>query len=841
MPGLWQHASGGRPMSAGLRRQRPRLSSRRTSPPAVLRRLALALLALPPVASGADAQERPELTIELITQRPETWIGAWPGAPFWTDRGDRVYFSWNPQGAFDGDSLFAADPAGGEPELVSAGVARTLPPRYAGLWRDRLSYSPEAGARVFERGGDLYVYRIGADETDRLTRTTAREAAPRFSPDGRRVVYREGDHLFAMDRASGAVHQLTDLRSGSAPADPEPGEQDAFLRDQQTRLFDVLREEARLDSLRRAARERDERARGLPPTHHYGPGRIAALQIDPTERFVTFTVTAAAPPQTTRLADYVTRSGYAEEITARAKVGGARTVGAMYVQDLARDTVYAVDLAPLPGAFVASDFFRERGQETDSSRIAYALGPDWSPDGRWAVVEVRTVDNKDRWIARLDPETGALTVLDHQRDEAWIAGPGIAWWGGGSDGGWLPDGQTYWFKSEATGWSHLYTVDVGTGEVAQLTDGPWEVEAVQITRDGTAWLLQTSEHAHAERHVYRMPLAGGERQRLTRLAGRNDFALSPDDRTLALLRSAANRPPEVYVRAATPSEGPRPAPIVQITDSPTEAWRAYPWRPAEIVEIPASDGARVPARIYRPEAPNGAAVFFVHGAGYLQNAHNWWSGYVREYQFHNMLADRGYLVLDLDFRASAGYGRDWRTAVYRHMGGRDVQDYVDASRWVGQEFGIDGERVAIYGGSYGGFVTLMALFTEPEHFGAGAALRSVTDWAHYNDTYTRNILNSPLEDPEAYLRSSPIEFAAGLEDPLLMTHGLVDDNVQPQDIFRLSQRLIELGKRDWELAIAPVEPHGYTEPTSWADKLHRIYDLIENTVGPDAPARETEG
>ena len=238
--------------------------------------------------------------------------------------------------------------------------------------------------------------------------------------------------------------------------------------------------------------------------------------------------------------------------------------------------------------------------------------------------------------------------------------------------------------------------------------------------------------------------------------------------------------------------------------------------------------------------PNGAAVFFVHGAGYLQNAHRWWSTYFREYQFHNLLADAGYLVLDLDYRASEGYGRDWRTAVYRHMGGRDLQDYVDASRWVGDEFGVDPERVAIYGGSYGGFLTLMALFTEPEHFGGGAAMRSVTDWAHYNDTYTRNILNTPAQDPEAYRRSSPIEFAAGLEDPLLMTHGLVDDNVQPQDIFRLSQRLIELGKRDWELAIAPVEPHGYVEPTSWADLLHRIYDLIEHTVGP-ARADETEG
>jgi dipeptidyl aminopeptidase/acylaminoacyl peptidase len=175
------------------------------------------------------------------------------------------------------------------------------------------------------------------------------------------------------------------------------------------------------------------------------------------------------------------------------------------------------------------------------------------------------------------------------------------------------------------------------------------------------------------------------------------------------------------------------------------------------------------------------------------------------------------------------------------MGGRDLQDYVDASRWVGAELGIEPERVAIYGGSYGGFITLMALFTEPEHFGGGAALRSVTDWAHYNDRYTRNILNAPADDSLAYARSSPIEFAAGLEDPLLMAHGLVDDNVQPQDIFRLSQRLIELGKTDWELALYPVEPHAFREPTSWTDEYRRILDLIERSVGPRRGGDPSEG
>jgi dipeptidyl aminopeptidase/acylaminoacyl peptidase len=240
----------------------------------------------------------------------------------------------------------------------------------------------------------------------------------------------------------------------------------------------------------------------------------------------------------------------------------------------------------------------------------------------------------------------------------------------------------------------------------------------------------------------------------------------------------------------------------------------------------------VHARLYRPEDPaaDGPAVIFVHGAGYLQNAHQWWSSYYREYMFHNLLVDNGYTVLDIDFRGSAGYGRDWRTGIYRHMGGKDLSDHVDGARMLVEEYGISPRKIGIYGGSYGGFITLMAMFKHPDVFAAGAALRSVTDWAHYNHGYTSNILNTPVEDSLAFVRSSPIYFADGFQGALLMCHGMVDDNVQFQDIVRISQRLIELGKDNWELAVYPVESHAFTEPSSWVDEYKRIYKLFEDRL-----------
>jgi dipeptidyl aminopeptidase/acylaminoacyl peptidase len=366
----------------------------------------------------------------------------------------------------------------------------------------------------------------------------------------------------------------------------------------------------------------------------------------------------------------------------------------------------------------------------------------------------------------------------------------------------------------------------------QLTTGQWEVMQATLSPDRTRFELHTSEPSVFERHFYRMPVSGGPRVKVTGPVGGHAAVPSPDGSQLAIVYSEANRPPELFLQAGRPG-----AAMDRLTTSPAPEWLAFPWIKPQIVRIPGSDGAPVPARIYRPAdlgaTPNGAAVIFVHGAGYLHNVHQYWSSYFREYMFHHLLAQRGYLVLDLDFRASAGYGRDWRTAIYRHFGGRDLEDQVDASRWLQSQHGIAAERIGIYGGSYGGFITLMALFTRGEYFGAGAALRSVTDWAHYNHPYTSRIINEPQEDSVAYRRSSPLYFAEGLNDPLLIAHGMADVNVHFQDVVRLAQRLIELGKTRWEMAVYPVEDHGFVRPDSWTDEYRRILELFERNLRPE--------
>jgi dipeptidyl aminopeptidase/acylaminoacyl peptidase len=443
-------------------------------------------------------------------------------------------------------------------------------------------------------------------------------------------------------------------------------------------------------------------------------------------------------------------------------------------------------------------------------------------------VVVRSIDNKDRWIMRLDPATRKLQTIDRQHDEAWIGGPGIGFNQSTGVLGFLADNQTIYYQSEADGYSHLYILNLTSSAKKQITKGKFEVQSVQLSRTKQLFYITTNEEHFGEQHFYKLATWGGTRTRLTKMTGSNQVVLSPDETKLAYLNSYSNRPWEVYLQENEVNDAP-----TQITKSQSRQFKEYKWREPEIINFKAEDGETVYARLYENktgEKGKKPAVIFVHGAGYLQNVHKWWSQYFREYMFHNMLVDNGYTVLDIDYRASSGYGRDWRTGIYRFMGGKDLSDHVDGAKYLIDNQGIDPKKIGIYGGSYGGFITLMAMFTKPDVFAAGAALRPVTDWAAYNHGYTANILNEPQTDSIAYKRSSPIYYAEGLKGKLLICHGMVDINVHYQDAVRLSQRLIELKKNNWELASYPMEDHGFVEPSSWMDEYKRIFKLFEESL-----------
>jgi dipeptidyl aminopeptidase/acylaminoacyl peptidase len=782
-------------------------------------RLSRVILAAVLFAAPVSAQQpRFDFTIANIMRGPEVY-GREPQNVRWSADGQWIYFQWLEPGSNWRLPLkqfrVRAQP-GAKPEVVAPADVAALQFADAGV------LSADKRKRLYVNGGTIVLHDI-ATKTNRLvSQTLEPKTNVVFSADARQVFYTAAENVFAISLDTGSVRQLTDIRVQTAPvsgrgAAPtmDSASSRAALQRQQRELFGVVRDRAFQDSVNRAGRGGG--GRGGPtvfPTGFTAPAirtlnldaneRLSNISIAPSGRGVILATTIPGPGATTNtiVPNWVTASGYTEDINGRTKVGDVlQSTGKLLWMSLPSGQTTPISLT--------------------GGRPAFTSLQGWNDAGTATLVVSRSNDFKRRWIHTIG-DSGKASLIEELVDTAWVGGPcnGCA--------GFYDGGRRVWFVSEANGFAHLYSANVDGTDRRQLTDGKWEVMSVQLSNDGKSFFMTTSEVSPYEQSFYQMAVTGGARTRLTPKKGGHSVTLSPDQSLMADVFSTANRPPELYLQRTAPVEAS------QMTTSPTADWLAFDWKIPEIVTVPASDGVQVPARIYRPQEwnaqPNGAAVIFVHGAGYLHNVVNYWSPYPREYMFNQYLASKGYVVLDIDYRASAGYGRDWRTAIYRWMGGRDLQDHVDGARYLQKNFNIDPERIGIYGGSYGGFITLMALFTEPKWFGAGAALRSVTDWAHYNHGYTGAILNLPQTDTLAYRRSSPIYFAEGLEDPLLMLHGMVDVNVHFSDIVRLTQRLIELGKKDWALQPYPVEDHAFVRPDSWTDEYMRIFDLFEGTI-----------
>lgn len=763
---------------------------------------AIGLTARPPALLSAQ-----QLTVPWIMKGPEL-VGREPTEVRWSPDGQTIYFRWLPPGSSWREPL-APYRVRAEPGATPERLTREQADSAAVVAGDGI-VSRDRTRKVVSFEGDLWVVSLPSGAARRLTQTpTIVEAPLTFDATGNLVYFRRDNAaVMAFDLTQGGVRQLTDIRPGPAPDTAKAATgQRGFVEQENRRLLGVLRDRRWSDSVARAEREARERERARP--FYLGRDeRVSQFSPSPTGTHVLVITTTAPAEKVEKVPNYITASGYVEEIEARTKVGDS--------QPRVRAFLYEV-------ATGAVTWLRPDPNDTSATSFGGVGVAGWNDAGTSALLVVTTRDYTTRYLHRVDAPGGRLTPLDVLRDTAWVGGPcfGCA--------GWLPGEQGLWFVSEATGWAHLYTMRPDGSGRQQLTTGSWEVLRAGLTPDRARFELLTSEESLYEQHYYRMAVTGGPRTKLTRGIGGHSVTASPDGSKLADVYSEANRPPELFL--VEPDGRMGGSAESRLTTSPTAEWSAHQWIKPEIVTIRASDGVDVPARIYRPAdvgaKPNGAAVIFVHGAGYLHNVHNYWSSYFREYMFNHLLARKGYVVLDVDYRASAGYGRDWRTAIYRHFGGRDLQDQVDASKWLTKNYRIPPERIGLYGGSYGGFITLMALFTEGAYFGAGAALRSVTDWAHYNHPYTARIINEPQEDSTAYRQSSPIYFAEGLNDPLLMAHGMVDVNVHFLDIVRLTQRLIELGKTNWELAVYPVEDHGFVRPDSWADEYRRILELFE--------------
>lgn len=759
-----------------------------------------------------------QLKLEKI-MKGESFIGNQPINGRWSLDGKKVYFEWNPKDEL-GTSTYYWQKGMTKPEIVQ--------PKEAVFSQMDFKSKPGSDIVYCIYEGSLYSYSIQSKINKKLLQQSTPISNLQLGSEAGVLFFSQNDNIFKYNTKEGTVLQITNFSKG-IKNETKP-EKETFLNSQQKELFQFIRDkEAKKQwNLAKSKAVKSDFAK----EYFYGKDNFTSLKVNPNGNFATFELVENIEVQQEKMEVFITADGYNQSPETKEKVSVNNFVKTKFgIYSVAKDTVYYVNFSTLSHIQDTPKYFQEYENlknKPKEDKLIVAQAPVYNENGSLAIVEIRSQDNKDRWLVNLNLEKGTFEEIEYQHDEAWIGGPGIPSYSFDSGNlGFLADNETIYFQSEATGYSHLYTYNVKTKKKTQLTKGNWEVRDITLSKDKKAFYLTTNTTHPGNRNFYKLAVADGILQPILTKDGAHEVVLSPDEKSLLVRYSYKNIPWDFYV-----ADNKKNASLQQISSSVTEDFKKYQWRTPEVITFNAQDGTPVNARIYTPssETKNKAAIIFVHGAGYLQNAHNFWSNYYREYMFHNMLTDLGYTVLDIDYRGSDGYGRDFRTGIYRFMGGKDLSDHLDGKKILVEKYGIDADKIGIYGGSYGGFITLMGMLTTPGEFASGAALRSVTDWAHYNHGYTGNILNFPETDPQAYKKSSPIYFADNLKGNLVMLHGMVDDNVEYKDIVRLSQRFIELEKKNWSLASFPVESHGFKETYSWIDEYSRILNLFNSTL-----------
>ncbi|MEO8573562.1 MAG: alpha/beta fold hydrolase, partial [Pyrinomonadaceae bacterium] len=660
--------------------------------------------------------------------------------------GTKVVYLWNAGGKLPRD-LYLVSTTGGEPAKILSPSDLPPPSRppekenkldYGLTVRDEFvkerenqlgnfEWSPDSKRLVTSFGGDLYVVTIGEAKARRLTKTQAPETGARFL-DSDRILFSQGGNLFVWDLTTSLLTQVSKEANAATftsvfNATPnKPGSMIAYV------VSDSSKNKALLV-----------------------PNYLDELVV--------------ANP---------TRRGWTDQKVVVATADGSR------------DTPFEVKLSKAEGV----------------SNIRRMV---WASDNSSLIVDRVDKDTKRRmlfYVYNVGSKGEKIIPIIEETDDKWQASLSNIFEANPKDPSEL------FFVSEKDGYAHLYLAKLEAetrsapsvppgGEQVATSDGPsltGKIATTQFTKGN--WQVEWAKWIDAEKIVYtstqkeshnrlqlEVPLFGAaERQLyLTNSSGhfgmnmtnnmpgmRTGFQISESaEKPIVLFeRSTWNEPGELYVEPMSFALGPQE--IRQLTHTTPTSFKAIKWSTPKLLEIPSRDGKKIPAKIYLPAGYNPKAkqkypmVVFVHGAGYLQNVINGWNNYYREFMFNELLTQKGYVVLDIDYRGSAGYGRDWRTDVYYFLGGKDFDDHIDAIDFMVKSYNVNQSKIGVYGGSYGGFMAAMLAERAPERIAAAAALRPVFDWKNYyasSPGYTAQRLGFPDKNPEAYKRSSPITYA----------------------------------------------------------------------------------
>ena len=597
---------------------------------------------------------------------------------------------------------------------------------------------------LLELANDLFYYRYGADRVQRLTHDPAVEVGAEFSPDGRWVSFVRDYNLHLVEIESGRERSLTDT-----------GSPELFLG----RLDWVYQEEI------------------------YGRGNFKGYWWSPDSRYLVYLRLDEAPVREFTVVDHLPTE-LDTEITNYPKAGSPNprvTLGVAPVVGGETRWIDTQQYQPIEHLIVRVDWTPqlEEGSEKQSEQIVYQVQ-----------------DREQTWLDLnyADPLSGKTTRLFRETTEAFVNVTGQPHW--------LDDGTFLWL-SERTGFQHLYHYDAEGKLLRQLTKGQWEVGTLYGVDEDEGWVYFAGRHhSPIAPHLYRVSLEGGEPTRLSKREGSHRATFNPGFSQYVDVWSDFTTPPQARLHDAEGKE------LRVVEENRVEELDRYRWGTVEQLQVKTRDGFEMEALLIKPPdfdpRKRYPVLQYNYGGPHSPVVRNAWGG--RRFVWHQMLAQKGYVIWMCDNRSASGKGIEPTWEAYRRMGEVELGDIEDGVSWLKKQRWVDPERIGIWGWSYGGFMASYAL-THSKSFKAGIAGAPVTDWRLYDSIYTERYMRMPQKNQDGYDATSVVEAAKDLHGELLLIHGTMDDNVHLQNSIQLAYELQKAGK-EFEMMVYPKSRHG---------------------------------
>ncbi len=462
----------------------------------------------------------------------------------------------------------------------------------------------------------------------------------------------------------------------------------------------------------------------------------------------------------------------------------------------------------------------DTGKDTD----IYLPRVSWLPDSRSVAIERMNRAQDTLELLQADAKSGASHVILTDKDSYWI--------NVSDDLRFLRDGKRFLWSSERTGYRHLYLYDLEGRQLAQLTHGEWEViKLVALDEDAGAAYFTATEKSPLERHLYRVGLDGSGFARVTQDAGTHEINMAAGARVYLDTYSKVAQPPRQDLYRADGTK------IATLNENAVPELADYAMSPVEFLTVKTHDNVMLNAMMITPPdfdpSRKYPVLVYTYGGPHGQVVLNAWGGAI--FLWHEMMAQKGFLIFAVDNRGSAGRGHLFEEPIHYRLGAQELSDQRDGVRYLRSLSYVDGARIGIWGSSYGGQMTLHAMFRDAGDFKAGFAGSPVSDWKLYDTIYTERYLGQPSVRVEEYEESSPVKNAAGLQGKLLIAAGTGDDNVHFANTLEVVDELIA-AKKYAEVAVFPGRGHGISDPPARVVLFRRVTQFFEDNLG--APAEK---